>query len=492
MADTALEPFMALHRAGRFGDAEVGYRHCLRGGNAAAALPLAALLLQQRRYAEAVDVLEPRAALAPDDAAIATNLSIALRHSGRQEDALHFARRAFSASPDSASACNALGLAALELGHSEEALAAFDAGLRRVPGHVAFELHRGQCLRRLDRTSEALTAFEQVVASSPQLLEGWRCLASAQAASGRFAAALDSCTHAHRLAPDDAEVSLEHAIALLRNGRAELAVPRLKALVQRVPDDARAWTWLGRASLRNADKTAARTAFEQAIALDPADPVAAHFHASLAGVMPEGVESDYVRALFDDFADRFELTLVDRLAYVVPGALAKFLAAEGMDDAATVLDLGCGTGLMGAELTRPGRCIDGVDLSARMLAHARAKRIYRELGVVELLAFLRGSSRQWDLVVAADVFIYMADLKPLFEAVFDRLPVGGCLAFSIECSDGEHVQLLPETGRYRHSPRRVVEMLLDSGFAQIRRQSLALRIESGVPVAGELLLAKRA
>jgi predicted TPR repeat methyltransferase len=102
-------------------------------------------------------------------------------------------------------------------------------------------------------------------------------------------------------------------------------------------------------------------------------------HAASSGTLPEDVESEYIRRLFDDFADRFEDTLVGHLAYDTPHRMKQFLHRHAADGAASVLDLGCGTGLMGQQLARSGRSIDGVDLSPRMLDHARAKEGYRDL-----------------------------------------------------------------------------------------------------------------
>ena len=492
MADPVLESSLASHRAGRFAEAEAGYRRCLRSGIEAAAFPLSVLLLQQQRYAEAAGMLEPLAAAKPDDALVATNLSIALRNSGRADDALIAARRALAASPANAGAFNALGLAALELGLDEEALAAFDGGLRLSPGDPALQLHRGKCLHRLGRLPDALAVFGRVAERAPALLEAWRSLGAVQMKSGMVAAALQSCARARALAPDDHEVALEHAIALLHAGSAQESAQRLSALLQTRADDAPAWTWLGRAHLKHGDLAAARTAFERAAALDPADPVIAHYRMSLDGALPEHVESDYIRTLFDDFADHFESSLVDRLAYATPRRLADLLRSDGLRDGASVLDLGCGTGLMAVELAGAAHRIDGVDLSPRMLEQARAKELYRELHVAEVLEFLRSAAMQWDLIVAADVFVYVADLLPVFDAARERLPAGGRFAFSIETSQAGQTELPPATGRYRHSPAQLAQALAATGFERIRRESVVLRMESGVPVAGELLLAVRA
>jgi len=486
MADPALAPFLALHREGRFSEAEAGYRRCFAEG-IDAALPLSALLLQQARHVEVIEILAPVCDAQPGNAIAAVNLSIALRSVGRCEEALQAATRACDVSPGNPSACNARGLAALELGDAQEALSAFEQGLRNAPGTLALELHRSKALRKLHRMRDAVVALERIVKVAPDLLEAWRDLTVAQRALGLYAPALQSAAQALKLAPNDLEVALEHAVALLHAGETAKAVKRLEKL----EGDAQTWMWLGQARLRQNDVQGARAALERAAALDPKNPFIRHFLTAASGGVPQDIEVDYIRGLFDEFAGRFEATLLDKLGYSAPKQVVQFLQEHGANDAKDVLDLGCGTGLMGAELAAPERRIDGVDLSERMLAQARAKGIYNELHAAELLGFLRDSSRQWDLAVAADVFIYVAELAPIFAAAFERLRTGGHLAFSIECSDTRETQLLAQTGRYRHAPEQLVEALDAAGFRDVRRESVTLRLESGVPVVGELMLARR-
>lgn len=489
MNRSKLEQATGWHQQGRHAEAEMAYRDCLAAGDARAALPLAVLLQQGGRHAEALALLEPLAAANPGHAGLAANLSVALRHAGRHGEALRFAQQAVRLAPREAAAWNALGLAALETDEASEALAAFEAGLRLAPGHPAFVLHRAHALARLGRGEEALAGYRAVLDAAPDLVDAWRGLARLQARLGDAAGALASRERALALAPDDPEVQLEHAAALLP-GDAAAAAARLREFLAAHPGDAQAWTWLGRAELRRGDAAAAREAFERAVALDPGDAVAAHYRAALAGTLPEAVEAEYVRGLFDDFADRFDATLVGRLAYRTPGLLAAFLAEEG-GVAREVLDLGCGTGLMAAELAAPDRAIDGVDLSSRMLAQARAKGLYRSLHEAELGAFLASAEQQWDWIVAADVFVYMAELGPVLAAMRLRLRPGGCLAFSIEASSGARVELPAATGRYRHDPQAVAAALVEAGFRDIRQREVELRREMGEAVAGVLFLAAR-
>lgn len=487
-----LDTCIDLHRSGRLADAEAGYRACLRDGEPGAAALLATLLLQQGRYAEAAALLEPLAESAPDDAELAVNLSVALRRSERAEAALQAARRACTLAPASVSAWNARGLAALELQRTDEALGAFAAGLALAPGHPALTLHHAHALRRGGRNADALPQYEEAVRRAPDLLDGWRGLADAQAALGRLDAALRSREHAVRLAPHDREVALEHAVAVLQAGNPAAAATLLEQLLRNGGADAQTWSWLGRARIKLGDLPAARAAFEAAHRLDAADPVIAHYHAALTGVLPQAVESDYIRTYFDNFADNFDALLTGNLAYDTPQRLAALLRRHGADAGAAVLDLGCGTGLMAQALARPGRAIDGVDLSPRMLDHARAKGLYRELHAAEIGAFLDRSTARWDLVVATDVLVYLPDPGALFGGVARRLAAGGWFAFSIETSASERIELLPQTARYRQPPQRLVAELVAAGFVDIVREAVVLRYESGQPVAGELLLAQKA
>lgn len=83
----------------------------------------------------------------------------------------------------------------------------------------------------------------------------------------------------------------------------------------------------------------------------------------------------------------------------------------------TAVDLGCGTGRMGAWLrTRGVRTVDGVDATPAMLARARRKRIYRRLRVGDLLA-AGGARGAYDLAIASLVACHLSDLGRLYRTM---------------------------------------------------------------------------
>jgi predicted TPR repeat methyltransferase len=157
-----------------------------------------------------------------------------------------------------------------------------------------------------------------------------------------------------------------------------------------------------------------------------------------------------------------------------------------------MLDLGCGTGLA-AEVFAPlcGQ-IDGVDLSVRMVEQARRKGVYRSLSVGDLRSFLAGQADgSANLVVAADVFIYCADLAPILRDIGRVLSRGDLSAFTVETHDGDDV-ILGEALRYAHGEPAVRAALTEAGLTSLVFEPAAIRQEAGRPVPGWAVVAGKA
>jgi predicted TPR repeat methyltransferase len=93
--------------------------------------------------------------------------------------------------------------------------------------------------------------------------------------------------------------------------------------------------------------------------------------------------------LYREWATTYDRTMVDGLGYISPALLADLFArnVEWRDD--RVLDLGCGTGLVGAELAIQGfATFDGLDLSTDMMAEAERRGIYDQFIAADLTARL--------------------------------------------------------------------------------------------------------
>jgi predicted TPR repeat methyltransferase len=220
-------------------------------------------------------------------------------------------------------------------------------------------------------------------------------------------------------------------------------------------------------------------------------PLLADYHYALASQMnvfpPSQVPNAGVATLFDKYAERFDEHLVEKLQYHVPEMIAAAVAPAVPDRPLEVLDLGCGTGLCGPLLRPMAIRLCGIDLSPVMIEKARARNIYDQLEVGDMVAALRASPRLFDLLVAADVLIYLGDLTPTFEAAATALRPGGVFAYTVEAGEGERYQL-QKIGRFNHSPaylHRLAEMF---GFEEVSFDEIAVRTENEKPVRGFLVV----
>jgi len=159
-----------------------------------------------------------------------------------------------------------------------------------------------------------------------------------------------------------------------------------------------------------------------------------------------------------------------------------------------MLDLGCGTGLGGAAFRPYVDWLVGVDLSPRMIAKARAKGLYDRLEVLELQQFLdceADAGARYQLILAADVFVYVRDLLSVVAAAGGVLAAGGLLAFTVETHPGDGI-VLQQTLRYAHGAAHVRAAVAGAGLALLHLAEATTRTEKGVPVAGLVAVASKA
>ncbi|KAF0135416.1 MAG: hypothetical protein FD152_1333, partial [Xanthobacteraceae bacterium] len=265
------------------------------------------------------------------------------------------------------------------------------------------------------------------------------------------------------------------------------------------PRWAAGWFALGEVEAARSFTEAAASAFRQAIACDPDDAMGAGLMLARLGLSTAGpaMSAGYVAALYDDYAPRFERSLREGLTYrgpeILRDAVSRACTAAGrVPHVDRMLDLGCGTGLAGMVFAPLAAAIDGVDLSARMVEQARRKGVYRSLSVGDLRSFLAGQADESaNLVVAADVFIYCADLAPIMGDIGRVLPRGGLSAFTVETHDGDGV-ILGDALRYAHGEPAVRAALAEGGLTPLVFEPAAIRQEAGRPVPGWAVVAGKA
>lgn len=284
---------------------------------------------------------------------------------------------------------------------------------------------------------------------------------------------------------------------LADSGEHAAAAELVEQALELVPDWAAGWDLLGLYQEKAGNVASAIAAWRRLEALDDDEVFGARLKlaAHNAGPAGDGTAVGYVEALFDQYAPQFEQALVGKLGYRVPEMLDR-LVGEEMDRLAIqsferALDLGCGTGLMGERLRGRVAFLEGVDISAAMIAETARKGIYDVLQKAELVATLNARRADADLMTAADVFIYCGALQPVLAALMSALRPGGLLAFSLEAHDGEEALFLRPSLRYAHGVQATRDALVVAGLEVLRFETAILRFDRGAPINGMLIVARK-
>lgn len=427
--DEALHLALKLHKGNSLAEAERLYRHILES--------------------------------APDNLNALHFLGLLCHHQNRHDEAASLIGRIITLAPDNADAHNNLGNVLEGLGRGMEAEACYRKAIDLYPDHGPAHNNLGVVLMARNQTDEALVAYHRATA----------------------------------LAPDSAEFRYNMGNALRKSGDLDAAISTYREAITLAPDYASAWQGLARTCLQANRHDEAADVFVNWLSKDPGNPVILFLQAACLGHgAPDRAPNHYVEQVFDDLADSFDTHLMGHLDYRAPTLLLEALAAALPTPTATfdILDAGCGTGLC-APLLRPyARYLAGVDLSAGMMAKAKARKAYDDLIQAELTHYLDQKSQAFDIIASADTLCYFGVLEPVFKAAAGALKTDGFLAFTLEDSEDEtkSFQLNPH-GRYAHSRAYVRGALETAGFDIHSNSTAILRKENGMPVSGQIVIARK-
>ena len=397
-------------------------------------------------YTRAADYLQQADSMAEDDE-IKSMLGESLIALKQTEPAQKLFYQALNLNPHNLSALMNLADMEADSHNFGEAEKFYKRGIEIAPDNLRLHANYAEMLCRNRRTLEGLEEYRKAVILAPQTPELSYNLALILKTLEEYEQALDLMFHAFYLAPEHTDWSLNIAetLVLFNEQAPEKARKICENWYQKMPENI----------------------------------IVQHLWSAI-NHQTAADESAYNRLLFDNFAATYEQTLKN-IQYAVVDKIAELYAPlKGK-----ILDLGCGTGLAAQKLKTPDNEFFGVDISEKMLALARRKNIYTELQQADITAYLHGSHPNFDTAVAADVFCYFGDLRPILSALSSTR-----LIFSIETDSTAEKFVIQANGRYKHNPEYLKQILTNLGYAKIEQHDLVLRRENGKDVAGYIICAE--
>lgn len=372
-------------------------------------------------------------------------------------------------------------------GELEKALTGFLKSAEQAPGSTVAHYNAAVIYYEFHNPEKAVHHYRLAHRSDPEDPDILFNLAVTLKEMGRIEEALDCYFDNLKINPGDTAARYNLGILLLESDLLQEAASCFREVLDTDPSHVSACNNLAYLYHRMGMTTEALATYNMLLQLDPAHKAAAHMKAALAGDNPSHSPPEYIRDVFDQFQD-YDTTMKESLGYNTPEKLLNLLHLELPEKRKFnhVLDLGCGTGLSGSVFRNMAKHLAGIDLSLTMLARAEEKKIYDELRQEDIISFLRNTDQQYDLFLAADVFVYCGDLFPILEEISRHSTPRTLLLFSTELV--EQGFYLRETGRYAHSTDYLIETAGQCGLHLLKYEVADIRKEKGEWIKGGLYL----
>ena len=286
------------------------------------------------------------------------------------------------------------------------------------------------------------------------------------------------------------------AILLERKQRQNEAINYYKETIKLDPSYVAAYLNMGNMYLSQGSFELAKDAYSKAYSLNPDSNDLKFILSALdsENFTPQDIPpSSFIQNLFDQYAPYYDRHLTQTLRFRVPQLLIKILEEHDViqdHKKLSVLDLGCGSGMMGELLSPYVSLLIGIDLSNSMLEIAKAKDCYQKLIHSDYLNVKH--EELFDLITASDFVPYLGNVNTLFDYCKENLKPQGFLCFSYETVEQENEQdfILDKTLRYKHSSAFIQKLLNGHHFKVIHSEKAVLRHNHKKPIDGEIVLAQ--
>ena len=399
---------------------------------------LSKIYQNKAQYEEALSYINQAHQITPNAPEILETLAELLMLTNKKEEAIKIFEQILKLNPNSVPALINLANHATQLRDYPQAERYYKQALDLSPHDLDAHFNYANMLYRQNRIPEALEEYRAAVIINPNRYEISNNLGLIQKDLGEYEEALGLFFNAFFKNPTSEDIALNivETLTLLYHQDKDKAIKIAQNWQDKVPNNI----------------------FAQQI------------NAALNGETSENNQI-YIQKLFDHFADNYEMVL-RRIGY------------KG-----TLVDLGCGTGLVGEAYQASHTKLIGIDISEKSLDQARSKNIYQELIKDDILHFCQTRLKDYHptLITAADVFCYYSDLEAILAACAP-FP----LAFSVEKADDANAKPFTRqaSGRYQHQVSYIEQLLKKCGYTNINQYPLILRKEYGQDVNGIIFTAK--
>ncbi|MFT4767899.1 MAG: putative TPR repeat methyltransferase [Glaciecola sp.] len=427
--------------------------------------------------------------LHPEQPALHNLRGVVLSRLAEPEHAIEAYKAALTIEPAFAEALNNLATAFTDLKQYKEALGCYQELVNRGEADAEIYANLAKALRGAGQADNALKALRRSLQLNPLYTDAFNDLGNLLNDLGKHDDAVKAYENALSIEPKHRKALMNVSLSLSAMNKHEAALRGYQDVLGIDPVNEAALRGAANTLLALNREQEASEHMQQLLKLQPDDKTAKHLLAAITGQNLSHGDVDYARAVFQSYAANFEKHITESLEYSVPEKIPTLLEKLDGENAwySQALDLGCGTGLVGSQIRSYCEHLTGVDVAPAMLEKATEKALYDQLTMSDVTTMLRDADSGYDLILCADVLIYIGALEAVFQGVAKRCNPGARFVLSTERLEEGELKL-QKSGRFAHSSDYVQRCAKDVGLSLLHQEAIPLRKERGEWLPGELFV----
>lgn len=446
---------------------------------------LATIYALQNHYKQALMHYKKAVHAEPDFSAAHYNLGLLLLQNNQLAAAKIQFNNVLSLTPNHIDARFYLGVLYLEDNLLTEAEQAFHKVLELDCEQVQAITNLGVIALKREQNQLAIDYFSKALALDNELIDARNNIAATFMHHDRFENALMHYDVLLKKDPNNVEYLYNSGVAQMALGHLNEAIIFFDQVLSIQNHHTSALNNVAAIYIKLEQKEKAQIYLEKALAINPKDTISSHMLSAIKGNLKVSTNPDYAQNLFNNYALYYDQHMQGQLHYRIPQHIGRTLHQLNLIEVNKALDLGCGTGLTGTVLREVSKHLTGVDIAAKMLAHAKEKRIYDQLIESELIRFFKKNTEHYDLIVAADVLPYFGVLNPLFSLINQHLNPQSYFIFTTEISEANPWRL-ETSARFSHHLEYINSLINKEYFQLILQEKIPARMQNHIPL--EVLL----